>query len=58
MKLYCPFAVYGEFECVYRDAGYICEDIEVCPGNTDAMCGGFVQANLESKERQFTSANK
>lgn len=43
MKCYCPFLrLFGsqinEEDCVYINKQGWCEDIDVCPGNSDAWC--------------------
>jgi hypothetical protein len=37
MPLKCPFTTWREFECIYKHNGF-CEDIVICPGNSDAWC--------------------
>lgn len=41
----CPFITHGKIECVYK-IGRECEDIEVCPMNSDSYCGNAVLTRL------------
>jgi hypothetical protein len=56
IRISCPFGVYGKITCVYMvpalTEGFMgyCDDIDCCPGNSDAFCGGIIQTALQSKE--------
>ena len=41
----CPFRNYGKLDCVYLN-GIRCEDIEICPANSDSFCGDLIQKNF------------
>ena len=39
----CPYFDFNEsVACTYRDDGY-CDDLEVCPGNSDAWCRSVIE---------------
>lgn len=48
----CPFRTYGKVECVYK-IGRECEDIEVCPRNSDSYCGNAVLKKMSEEQNNY-----
>jgi len=47
----CPFEWMTDFECVYKHDQYkSCEDIEICPGNSDAWCTSMIEKAIKIEE--------
>ena len=55
----CPFAGMdiSADDCVYMDKEGKCQDVQICPGNSDAWCTEKIEAQLAYMESLAASIN-